>query len=174
MAPALPERIVLTGFMATGKSTVGRLLAERLGYRWIDTDAVIEKRHGTIADIFAHRGEPAFREMERFVAADVAGETNVVVSTGGGMMLDESTADLLATGARVFCLTADAEAILERVTAQGETRPLLTTEDPVAEIGRLLAARTERYARFEQIDTSGCSVNQVVDGLVARLEGDAG
>ena len=105
--------IVLTGFMGTGKSTVGRLLAERLGYEWIDTDEFIETAHGPIPEIFATGGEEAFRTLERTVTAKLAERDGQVISTGGRLMLDPANAAAL-DGAVVFCLTADADTIAAR------------------------------------------------------------
>src|SRR6187399_1176730 len=88
MTTADGRNIVLTGFMGTGKTTVGRLLAARLGYEFVDTDEAIVERHGEIADIFRTRGEEAFRQIERQLAAELASRERLVISTGGRMMLD--------------------------------------------------------------------------------------
>ena len=80
---ALPPRIVLTGFMASGKSAVGRALARRIGYEWIDTDDLIESRHGAIDQIFVTSGEEAFRQLEAAVATELAERNGLVISTGG-------------------------------------------------------------------------------------------
>ena len=108
------QNIVLTGFMATGKTTVGRLLADELDYQWVDTDSVIERRHGPIAEIFSNEGEEAFREMERDLAAELAEQEGLVISTGGGMMLDSATSAAFSE-ARVFCLTARPDEIARRI-----------------------------------------------------------
>ena len=97
------RNVVLTGFMGTGKTTVGRLLADELGYEFVDTDELIEQRHGSIADLFATRGEEAFRELERDVAAELARRSGLVVSTGGRMMLDPANVRALsASGQRLL------------------------------------------------------------------------
>ena len=121
--------VVLTGFMGTGKTTVGRLLAELLGYEFVDTDEVIEQRYGPIETIFRERGESAFRTIEREVAAELAGADRRVISTGGGMMLDPVIAESLGAGARVFCLVASPDTIVARVL-NGPDRPLLAGPDP--------------------------------------------
>ena len=87
--------VVLTGFMGTGKTTVGRLLADLLGYEFVDTDEVIEQRYGPIETIFRERGEDAFRTIEREVAGELAGADRRVISTGGRMMLDPVIAETL-------------------------------------------------------------------------------
>lgn len=155
--------------MGTGKSTVAALLADRLGLEWIDTDALIEHRHGPIPDIFRDHGEREFRRLERELAEELAGRAGVVVSTGGGFMLDDANARLLADAA-VFCLTADVDTILTRVDRQGDHRPLLAADDRRARIEGLLAARAGGYARFEQVSTDDRSPDEIVADIVARLD----
>ncbi len=164
------ESVVLTGFMATGKSTVGRLLAEALGYRWVDTDAIIEERYGSIVEIFRVNGEEAFRDIESQVATELAGRTGLVISTGGRMMLDPENAALLGRSSRVFCLAARPGEILRRVESQeGPERPLLAGPSPVDRIADLLAERSEAYARFEQVPTDGRTFAEIVADIVGRL-----
>ena len=160
--------IVLTGFMGTGKSAVGRLLASRLGRSFVDTDAVIEGRHGPISDIFATHGEPAFRTMEREAAAELAGETDLVIATGGGMLVDAAVAEIL--GGRVFCLTAPPDEIVRRVRTGAPGRPLLQTPDPAVRIAELLDTRSAAYARFEQVDTQDLTPAEVADAIAVRLD----
>ncbi len=181
---ALPDRdldgnerpnVVLTGFMGTGKSTIGRLLAHRLRYELVDTDAVIEARGETIAEIFRTRGEDAFREIEHALAADLAGHRGLVVSTGGRMMLDARNEATLGRNGRVFCLVASPDAILARVHRDPtrRERPLLSVADPRARIVELLAERAAGYARFEQVDTDGRDPEAVVDEIEKRLNASA-
>ncbi len=163
--------VVLTGFMGTGKSTVGRLLARRLGYEFVDTDHVIESRHGPIGEIFATEGESAFRAIERAVAAELGERTGLVIATGGRLLLDPANETaLLATG-RAFCLVAPPDEIVARVVDdQGRIgRPLLDVEDPASRVRELLAERAAGYGRFEAVETSGRSPGDVVDDIVARL-----
>ncbi|MCP4964286.1 MAG: shikimate kinase [bacterium] len=163
--------VVLTGFMGTGKSEVGRLLAETLGLEWIDTDQLIESRHGPIMEIFASSGEEAFRDMERDVTAELADRTGLVISTGGRLMLDPDNADLLARRFRVFCLAACADEVFRRVSIQdGPERPLLAHHHPVQRIADLLSERAAGYAQFEQVDTDDRTVADVVAEIVRRLE----
>ena len=164
------QNIVLTGFMATGKTTVGRLLAAKLGYQWVDTDSVIERRHGPIAEIFERDGEEAFRAMERALAVELADQEGLVISTGGRMMLDPDTVAVFQ-GARVFCLTAEPEEIARRIGRPGEpVRPLLEGADTLSRIGELLAERAAGYERLEQISTDGRWFNEIVADLVERLK----
>jgi shikimate kinase len=165
-----PPNVVLTGFMGTGKTTVGRLLADLLGYEFVDTDEVIERRYGPIDTLFAERGEDAFRAIEREVAADLAGERGRVISTGGRMMLDDEIAASLGSGARVFCLVASADTIAARVLwADAPTRPLLAGPDPRRRIAELLAQRNAGYARFEQVSTDSGTAADVAHDLRDRL-----
>jgi hypothetical protein len=109
-------KIVLTGFMGTGKTTVGKLLADNLNYRFIDTDELIESRHNrSISDIFKELGEDAFREMERSIVKELAGIDGVVISTGGRLMLDPENVKALCQNSRVLCLVATPDEILTRV-----------------------------------------------------------
>ena len=164
------ENVVLTGFMATGKSTVGRLLAIALDFEWVDTDALIEARYGPIDDIFQSNGEESFREMERRVAGELAGRRNLVISTGGRMMLDAENARVLGRSARVFCLTAEPEELLRRAVAQdGPERPLLTGGHPADRIRELLSERAEAYAQFEQVPTEGRAFGEIVQDILERL-----
>src|SRR5262245_25694435 len=146
--------VVLTGFMGTGKTTVGRLLADLLGHEFVDTDELIERRHGPIEAIFGERGEQAFRAVEREVADELAGRDRLVISTGGRMMLDPSIASALSARARVFCLTASPDTIAARVL-DGPVRPLLAGPDPRGRISELLAERAAGYAAFDQVATDG-------------------
>ena len=160
--------IVLTGFMGTGKSTVGRALADRLGFVFTDTDAMIEDRHGPIVDIFANHSEAAFREMERTVAQELSQLWGFVIATGGAMMLDDYNAEALSSTGRVFCLTATVEELIARLTAdrEQEKRPLLDVADPAARIAELLDQRAQGYGRFHQISTTGRSVAEIVDEII--------
>lgn len=166
-----PGNVVLTGFMGTGKTTVGRLLAMHLGYEFVDTDAVVESRHGPIPTIFAEQGEAAFRSAERAVAADLAQRSGLVIATGGGLMLDPASAAALERSGRVFCLVASAELILQRVQADSSRveRPLLADPDPFCRISDLLSERADAYSRFPQIDTAGLEPSDVAADIAGRL-----
>lgn len=162
--------IVLTGFMATGKSSVGRLLADELGYGFVDTDSVIEEHHGPIDDLFRTEGEDVFRAIERDLASELNGLDGVVISTGGGMLLDEENVELLGSGSRIFCLTAEPEEILRRVQEQaGAERPLLSGSRPADRIAALLASRAAAYAQFEQVPTDDRSVEEIVEDILGRV-----
>jgi shikimate kinase len=164
------RNIVLTGFMGTGKTTVGRILAGMLGFEFVDTDEWIERRHGPIAVIFRDHGEARFREIERELALELAEGDGRVISTGGRLLLDPVNATALTTGSRVFCLVASPDVIAERVlTAGAPPRPLLAGSDPRGRIAELLAERAPGYAGFEQIDTDDRTPHEVAADLAARL-----
>ena len=162
------RNLVLTGFMGTGKTTVGRILADRLGCGFVDTDEVIESRAGPIHEIFERRGEEAFREMERALARELAGRGGLVIATGGRMMLDPECAACLEPAADVFCLTAAPETVIQRI-GDPARRPLLDGPDAPARVRELMAERAEGYARFAEVDTEGRSPDEVADAVVDRL-----
>jgi shikimate kinase len=164
-----PKNIVLTGFMGTGKSTVGKVLADRLGLKHLDTDQLIERRHGPIPRIFEQLGETGFREIERSVAEELARDEGYVISTGGHVMIDPGNADLLSEGNRVFCLVANVDTIFARVMRRRSSRPVLNVADPRARIEELLAERAAGYARFEAVPTDENPVSRVVDDIIRRL-----
>lgn len=159
--------IVLTGFMGTGKSTVGRLVADRLGRRFVDTDALIESRHGPIPELFAEHGEDRFRELEREVAAELATQSGLVVSTGGRTMLDPANEAALGSTGVVVCLSASVEALVHRLRDGAEHRPLLRDREPAERIAELLAERAAGYGRFPQVLTDGRTPDQVADAVIA-------
>lgn len=154
--------------MATGKTVTGKLLAEQLGYEFVDTDALIAKRTGmSVAEIFNQKGEAAFRRMERELAKELGNKEGLVVSTGGGMMLDEKNAGALGRRGRIFCLTATPEEIFDRVSNDKQTnRPLLNVDDPRHQIREMLEQRAEGYSRYHQIATSGKTPEEIVRSLL--------
>ncbi len=166
----MPNSIVLVGFMATGKSTVGRSLAKRLSFMTVDTDDIIEEKAGkTISEIFAEEGEEAFRDLESEVSREVSKLSGYVIITGGGIVLREKNMLALSKAGPVFCLTANPEVILQRVQGTGH-RPLLQANDPLARIRSLLEARTPFYARADYlIDTSEMAVEEVEERIIEIL-----
>ncbi len=165
------DNVVLTGFMGTGKTTAGRLLADRLGYELVDTDVLIEQRHGPIAAIFAARGEAGFRAIEREVAAELAGRRRLVIATGGRMMLDPANVRALSAHSRILCLVATPDAVHERVADDPcrIDRPLLAVPDPRRRIVELMAERDTGYRRFPQLATDALAPSAVADDLEAVL-----
>ncbi len=130
-----PRRIVLTGFMGSGKSTVGPLLAERLGWRFMDVDEVIEAEAGiSIAEMFARHGEAEFRERERAAIARLAEEDGLVLALGGGAIEDAATQELLRSGAGTLLvhLEVELETTLERCRGTEHLRPILADRASLA------------------------------------------
>jgi shikimate kinase len=173
-APDVGHNVVLTGFMGTGKTTVGRLLAADLGFEFVDTDALIEQRHGPIPEIFAAEGEEAFRKIERAVAAELANRSGLVISTGGRMMLDPDNVRKLSANGRVFCLVATPEEVYDRVTRgrSGIERPLLQVPDPRQRIVELMSERDPEYRRFPQLVTDARTPRAVARDLQAVASSD--
>ncbi len=162
--------IVLTGFMGTGKSTVGKLLAAHLAYAFVDTDDWIVAQDGrSIPTIFREEGEAYFRQLERAAAEALASRDGLVIATGGRLMLDEENANLLMTNGRVFCLVAEPEEIVARVSGD-EERPLLNVPDPAARIQTLLEERRAGYGRFPPISTTGQSAAQVAQNILQEMQ----
>jgi len=164
--------IILTGFMATGKTTVGQLLAEHFGYAFVDTDELIVERSGqTVAEIFREKGEAAFRRMESEIAQELGEKEGLVVSTGGRLMLDPANAAALGRRGRVFCLVATPEEILQRVESDTHVRrPLLEVPNPIERIVELMQQREEDYGRFQQMVTSAKTADEVTRNLVGIVQ----
>lgn len=158
--------------MGCGKTTVGSLLAKKLNYVFIDTDQLIEKRCGiSIREIFAAKGEKAFREMESDIANELGTRDSLVVSTGGGLMLNPNNVTALTASGRVFCLIATPEEILARIAPDNEScRPLLKGSDPLKRIEEMITERDRSYKQFSQIDTSGRTPEEVADYLVSIFQ----
>lgn len=162
------RNIILTGFMGTGKSTVGRLVAAALGRELVDMDAVLESRAGcTIAELFRRQGEAHFRRLERALVVELAARSGLVIAAGGGAVLNPANLDDLQRSGLVVCLTADPETILRRVEREAH-RPLLAGGDPRARIDALLAARRAAYAAVpHQLDTTGLTPEAVAERVLA-------
>jgi shikimate kinase len=164
------RNIILTGFMGTGKSEVGKKLAIRLDRKFIDTDVLIEREAGTsISRLFADEGEAHFRTLEQQAIARACLEDGVVIATGGGAMVNEVNARRLKASGTVICLTAAPEVILARVQGNLD-RPLLQGRDPLTKIRALLTARAQAYPEADlTIDTSCLGVDDVVEAVHAAL-----
>ena len=164
--------ITLTGFMGTGKTAVGKRLAKRLGWKFVDVDQLIEaSAHMPIAKIFTERGEGVFRRLERRHINHIVHGCHQVIATGGGAFVDsQSRARLRATGP-VICLSARPQSILARVGRRIETRPLLSGgASPLSRVRALLNQRASAYAQADlTIDTSDLSVEEVVERLWTKL-----
>lgn len=156
------DNLILVGFMGTGKTSTGKICAERLGRPFLDLDDELVRRAGRdIPRIFAEDGEAAFRAMERDLVRELAGKSGLVIAPGGGIVLNpDNIRDFEATG-MVICLTASPEWILRRVGAD-TNRPLLQVEDKLGKIRDLLGKRKPLYdAIHHQIDTDGLTPAEV-------------
>ncbi|EEF61923.1 shikimate kinase [Pedosphaera parvula] len=139
------HNIALIGFMGTGKSSVGHIVADQLRFSFLDTDELIESRRGkSISAIFSEEGEPAFREYERDLVLELASRNKTVISTGGGLGANTANVASLKEYSFVVCLWASPEKIWDRVRSQTH-RPLLREADPLGKIRQLLAAREPFY-----------------------------
>lgn len=158
--------IVLVGFMGTGKTTVGKLLAKRRGIKYICTDEVIEdKERRSINDIFKKNGEAYFRSVEKEVVKKVSDLNNFVIDAGGGAVLDEENMQNLRRNGKIVCLSADSATILER-TKRYHHRPLLNVHDPRKKIEELLTQRAPFYAQADLIiETTGRTAEEVVERI---------
>ena len=162
--------IALIGFMGTGKTSVGRLVAELLHFHYVDTDEMIQSSTGrTVAEIFAESGEAAFRALEEKVVAELAGRTHTVISCGGGLPVAPQNMAGLKTHALVVCLWASPGKIWERVKNQTH-RPLLHDPDPQKKIRELLAAREPFYKRADiLLNTELRSLREVAQQVVHQF-----
>jgi shikimate kinase len=164
------RNLALIGFMGTGKSSVGRLVADSLHFTFLDTDHVIEARAGKSADeIFQQDGEPAFREWERKMVEELAHRKKTVIATGGGLPANKANLASLKTHALVICLWASPETIEERV--RGYThRPLLNGPEPLAKIRHLLAVREPYYRQADVlVNTELRSVREIAVQVVHQF-----
>lgn len=137
--------IVLIGFMGCGKSTIGRSIAKKLNYRFIDSDKAIEEEKGmSISEIFDTKGEEFFRAIEREYVEKLSSEEKIVLATGGGMPCYGDNGSILQRLGNVFYLKCSPQTIYERLK-DDTTRPLLMCEDKLAVIQQLLTMRNEKY-----------------------------
>ena len=153
--------------MGTGKSTIGKLAAERLGMAFVDTDEVIVERAGkAISEIFAQEGEPAFRKLEAEVCLEIGGGSGQVIGLGGGALLNEKVREAYVARNLVICLTCDLDEIVRRV-GDDPSRPLFVAD----RVAALLASRAEHYNSLPHcIDTTPLSPEQVVEEVVRLWE----
>ncbi len=163
--------LILTGFMGTGKSVVGRKLAGRLGMDFIDMDEMIEEKAGiTISEIFERSGEAHFRVLENEAVRSLADSECKVIATGGGTILNPENLQMLRKIGPIICLTATAETIYQRVRHKAH-RPLLEVPDPVGRIGELLYERQPYYAKADyHIPTDEGSITKTADKILALMD----
>jgi shikimate kinase len=168
-----PDRnVVLIGFMGTGKSSVGRELARRWGFRFLDTDSIIRHQCGkSISEIFSVFGESFFRDQEFATLTKLLQCRRSVIATGGGIVIQPRNVDLLGKLGTTIWLKADQATIFERVS-RNKNRPLLQTTDPQGTIARLITERAPLYESAADlvVDSSGLSHHEVAEQVIAGLK----
>ncbi|MBL7165267.1 MAG: shikimate kinase [Dehalococcoidales bacterium] len=173
----MKRNIALTGFMGSGKSAVGKVLAGRLGRRFVELDDVIEEIAGkSIPDIFRQDGEITFRELEIEATRRVSKGTDLVIACGGGIVLNMINIDRLRETSRIVYLTASPGVILRRTRADDNERPLLDVPAPAERIRELLRFRRPFYERAAdlRISTSRLSTGFVAERIISQLKEDEG
>ncbi|MBI4525255.1 MAG: shikimate kinase [Deltaproteobacteria bacterium] len=169
--PYKAKNIALTGFMAVGKSSVGRKLASKLKRPFVDLDQAIEEKEGMkVRDIFDRKGEAFFREREKEVLREVLDRDGQVIATGGGAVLDKQNLRLLKNRSLLICLTAPAPTLLRR-SGSGEDRPLLRAHDRQRKVEEILQQRKELYAQAHIcVDTDRLTIEEVVDTILKAID----
>jgi len=173
----MKSSIALIGFMGTGKTVVGKALAEKLNKKFVEMDALIEQKAGKpIPQIFQEEGEIAFRELEIKVAKEVSQGKNQVIACGGGVVLNKINIDRLKKESVLVYLTASPEAILERTSGDGDKRPLLKASDKTVVIREMLSFRKPFYEQAADItiDTSQLDIDAVVEQIIIKTEENEG
>ena len=166
--------LVLCGMMGAGKSTIGIKIAELTGRRWYDTDGVISDRYGKISDIFEYYGEPHFRKLETEIVKELAGQDDLVISTGGGLVLKSENNAALQKNGKIVFLRATLKTLNQRLVLDG-TRPLLqaSTESISDRLERLLKERTPIYEHVADyiVDVDGKTPLEIAKEIVALTQG---
>ncbi|MFH1825504.1 MAG: shikimate kinase [Candidatus Firestonebacteria bacterium] len=166
------KNIILLGFMGTGKTTIGKILAKKLEFKFIDVDEIIEERIGkSISKIFKEDGEKKFRIIEKEVVRDVSKLKNTIISTGGGVVLLEKNVNNLRKNGILISLMSSPESILKRVI-KDKKRPLLNYSNKLKTIKKLLDFRFPYYVNNVDyiIDTSNLSPNKIVKKILCLKE----
>jgi shikimate kinase len=163
--------VILCGFMATGKSSVGKKLASLLDYDFLDMDKQIEAEEGvSIPQIFSTRGEAAFRELESLMVEKVAARRRCVIATGGGTVVNPRNLEMLKRCGALVTLTADIPTILMRA-GSGDDRPMLRAADRVERIQSLLRQRTHAYSQADiTVDTSSLTIDEAAQFIADQLK----
>jgi shikimate kinase len=167
--------IVLIGYRCTGKTAVGKILARELGRGFLDTDRLVEEETGSsIQGLVSGKGWDHFREREKSLIEEVTEEDNLVIATGGGVVMDKENIDNLKGNGWIVWLKADAAVIKERMGREersGTVRPSLTGSDPIEEIDRVLSSRASLYGEAADlmVDTSASSPREVADLVMKAL-----
>lgn len=165
------RNIVLVGFKGTGKTTVGRQLAERLGYTFVDLDAALEAQSGVpIPQLFTERGEAEFRALEAQMVERVARQKRCVIATGGGTVVDPQNLRALKDSGVVVALTADLDTLVARLSTEAG-RPILRGGDVRTRVEQLLSERRDTYAQADvTVDTTGRTIDETVDCVLHAVK----
>ncbi|SHG66855.1 shikimate kinase [Thermosyntropha lipolytica DSM 11003] len=168
----MEKNIVLIGFMGTGKSSIGIKLAEKLNMKFVDMDREIEKLTGmTVAELFRRHGEIRFRSEEKLMAQKLSRQKNLVIATGGGVVLKEENIKALRENGILICLTAHPEDIFERVRRKRNQRPLLKKNLQIEDIEAMLKERAPFYAVADlEVNTSGREIDEVVEEIISYIK----
>ncbi len=165
--------VILCGMMGAGKTTIGIKIAECTGRRWYDTDGMIVDRHGKISDIFEYYGEEYFRKIETEIVKELSGQDNLVISTGGGLVLKSENDKILQENGKIVFLRASLNTLAERLKVDG-TRPLLqtSTETIRDRLARLLAERSPVYESVADyiVDVDGKMPEQIAQEIIGLLK----
>ena len=169
----MKTNIALIGFMGTGKTAVGQILARKLKLKFIETDTLIEATAGkSIPQIFTDVGEIGFRELEIDITKTIARKRRSVIACGGGLVLNRINVDRLRQGAVIVHLTASPAITLKRVSNQVGQRPLLDVDDPMSAIRDMLRFRKPFYDRAADItlNTSRLTPDAVAEQIIQKLK----
>lgn len=171
----MTQNIILTGFMGTGKSTVGRLLAVALGREFVDMDTLIEQREGRpIARIFADSGEAYFRQLEADLCHELAARADLVIATGGGALVTEANLRAMESSGLVICLDCAPTTLWQRI-GQSEDRPMLAERDEsrFARLAALLEQRAPAYSRIKHhVDVTDLSPEEAAKRICESANGE--
>ena len=172
-APSPVPHLVLVGLPGSGKSTVGRLVADWLARPFLDFDLEIQRREGApVAQLFAQHGEPWFRDRERALTVELASRSGLVLAPGGGWMANPGCHAALRERAVIVYLRVEPEEALARMGAEATSRPLLRHADPLAELRNLQTARESMYLQSNHtVRTDMMTISQVVDRIVVLAGG---
>ena len=166
------KSIALIGFMGVGKTTIGRILAEKLGYDFIDVDTEIERETGkSINEIFQLHGEAFFRKLESDIIRELSNKDRLVIACGGGAVTNIENAETLQKSSKMIYLTASIDEIVDRTKGES-TRPLLNVANPVEAASELYENRKPIYVRYAdlEVDTTDKTIEEVVGFILERIK----
>ncbi len=165
--------LILCGMMGSGKTTIGIKIAEQTGLRWYDTDGIIVDKHGKISDIFEYYGEAHFRKLETEIVKELAAQDDLIISTGGGLVLKSENNVLLKKNGKIVFLRATLDTLAKRLKVDGE-RPLLqtSTENIRDRLARLLAERSPVYENVADyiVDVDGKTPENIATEILEIIK----